>query len=100
MSRRNTGPTAKVRQQIHARSRMRCERCGRSVIFGGGEIHHRQPRGMGGSRRPETNDPANLVMLCDDCHRWVESNRREAYRTGWLVRRGQNPADVPWEVAA
>ena len=97
--RRSTGISARVRRQVHARSKERCERCGRSVLFGGGEVHHRRPRQMGGSRRADTNQPANLVMLCDFCHHDIESHREDAYQDGWLVHAGVDPATVPWKSA-
>lgn len=45
------------------------------------------PRGAGGSRSEAINSPSNLLALCYDCHRWVESNREESYTLGLLVRR-------------
>jgi 5-methylcytosine-specific restriction protein A len=35
-----------------------------------------------------------LVLLCRDCHRWIESHRSAARDAGWLVRQGQDPAAV------
>ncbi|MBB3752423.1 hypothetical protein FHT44_004935 [Mycolicibacterium sp. BK634] len=49
---------------------------------------------MGGSRDPATNTPANGVLLCTHCHRWVESHRDQAFSDGWLVRQGHDPAAV------
>jgi hypothetical protein len=60
------------------------------------EIHHRRPRGMGGSRDPKTNSPANLILLCPDHHAWVESNRTEALEMGFLVPQGHDP--VMWAI--
>lgn len=45
------------------------------------EVHHRLPRGRGGS-----NHWWNLVTLCAGHHRWCESNRDEAYDLGLLTR--------------
>lgn len=47
----------------------------------GVEVHHRLPRGRGG-----TNHQENLVTLCPGHHRWAESNRAEAYELGLLRR--------------
>ena len=96
-----SAPSPQVRQTVYARSQGRCERCGASAY--GGALHHRRPRGMGGSRRPETNRPANLVLLCGEfspgalsgCHETVESRRDMARACGWLVRQTQDPACVP-----
>jgi 5-methylcytosine-specific restriction protein A len=59
------------------------------------ELHHRRARGMGSSRRPETNQAANSLAICRDCHSFAESQRETALRNGWLVRQNQTPADVP-----
>ena len=54
-------------------------------------IHHRCPRGMGGTRTAWVNQPANLIVLCGSgttgCHGWVERNRAEALRDGFLISR-------------
>lgn len=53
-------------------------------------IHHRQPRGAGGTRGAATHSLANLLLICGSgttgCHGYIEDNRRWAYDTGWLVR--------------
>lgn len=93
-----TGPTAAQRQLVVARAQGLCERCGETFL-GGYSIHHRQPRGMGGSALAAANDPTNLVLLCGSgttgCHGWIETHRADAYATGWLVRRPGRPAAVP-----
>ncbi len=77
---------------VHARSGMSCERCGRSVKWDGGEVHHRKGRGG-----PNPHDPTNLVHLCRDCHGHVHSHPEQSYDTGWMIRRGgaEDPAVVP-----
>lgn len=87
------GPNA--RQLVHGRAGMRCERCDKNLTWGGGQIHHRRPRGMGGSRASDTNTPANLLLLCLLCHKWVEENRTAALADGLLVRSATNPEAVP-----
>ena len=76
------------------RAQGRCERCDSANVA---DIHHRRARGMGGTRDPEIHAPANLVVLCRDCHTFVEHNRAEATEQGWLVPRRdpRDPADVP-----
>lgn len=89
---RRTGPSRAVVEMVLARSGGMCERC-----YGTGEqIHHRRPRGMGGTHRVETNMPANLVHLCHSCHGWVESHRTQALADGWLIRQAspKSPAEV------
>lgn len=76
---------------------VRCELCGTWAALTW-SIHHRQPRGMGGSRA-ESNTPDRLLLCCGSgnsgCHGRIESNRAEAYANGWLVRRPFDPVDVP-----
>lgn len=88
---KRTGPTPDTRQLVLDRAENLCERCGKA----GEQIHHRLPRGAGGTSDPEINSPSNLIVLCSTCHAWIESNRSASYDLGLLVRRGQNPADVP-----
>lgn len=86
-----------TREQVYARDHRLCRRCGKQ----GDSIQHRIPRGMGGSKDPRINSLSNLVMLCGDgtrgCHGYVESHRDEAYSTGWLVHRFEDPELVPLE---
>lgn len=94
--RRNTGPTPETRLAVLMRDGYRCVQCGEALEFVW-ECHHRRPRGMGGSRDPQTNSPANLIALHPDCHQWIESRREEALENGWLVPQGKNPAE--WAIA-
>lgn len=107
-ARRDTGPSKAQRAVVLDRSMGGCELCGRLLfddlnrpLGHAYSIHHRQPRGMGGTSRPEINSPANLLLLCGDattpggCHEYVESNRARAYLNGWLVRASADPAEVP-----
>jgi len=56
------------------------------------QIHHRRPRGMGGSSASDTNISGNALALCVGCHQHIESNRDEAIRMGWIVRQQFDPA--------
>lgn len=57
---------------------------------------------MGGSKRPEVNAPANLILLCGSgttgCHGAIESNRAHAYTAGLLLHAGDVPTDTPVEL--
>jgi hypothetical protein len=92
---RPTGPAQQTRQLVHARAQMRCERCDRNVAWEGHEVHHRRPRAAGGSRRADTNQASNLVLLCRGCHRHIEEHPAEAFATGFRVPQGHDPAVVP-----
>lgn len=88
-----TGPTPETRQACWVRDDGMCVACGiRLDVFS--ELHHRRPRGAGGTKRPETNLPSNLIWLCRECHVWVESHRKEARTFGYLVAQHETPASV------
>lgn len=87
-----TGPTPAVRQVVMSRNHGICLRCNRAQ---GEQIHHRRPRGRGGSSLPEANAADNLVFICSSCHSYIESHRTESYRTGWLLRHtNEEPGSV------
>jgi hypothetical protein len=62
-------------------------------------LHHRVPRGMGGTTSPMANSPANLLLVCGSgttgCHAVIEHNRSGARAAGWLLSHGQDPLQVP-----
>lgn len=97
---RSTGPDVGIRRMVMDRAGQHCERCGK-VISGEYSIHHRKPRGMGGTKDPAINSAANLVLLCGSatsasgCHQSVERFRQAASATGFLVLRTADPATVP-----
>lgn len=76
-----------------------CQRCGH-LITGWFSRHHRNPRGMGGSKA-DPHALVNLVLLCGSatsrggCHWLVESQRKQARIDGWLVPDGIDPAVWP-----
>lgn len=92
-----TGPTTLVRIAVLARAGDRCELCNQ---YCSANIHHRRPRGMGGSRSSWMNTAENLLALCGSgtmgCHGYVESNRSRAYESGWLLRSGMFPWETPF----
>lgn len=76
-----------------------CQRCGH-LITGWFSRHHRNPRGMGGSKA-DPHALVNLVLLCGSatsrggCHWAIESQRKQARIDGWLVPDGIDPAEWP-----
>jgi len=91
---RNTGPSPQIRDQVKERDGNACRRCRRAPAT---QIHHRAPRAAGGSKNCDwINNPANLVLVDDQCHAYIESHRARAYETGWLIRRTSD--DLPEEV--
>lgn len=92
-----TGPAPDVVEQVYERAGYSCEVCTEQVGDRRGvdhHIHHRRPRGAGGSRRADTNLPSNLLLLCPGCHQDIESHRGVAQSMGWLVVQGVDPASV------
>jgi hypothetical protein len=88
----DTGPDDETKELVKQRANYGCQRCG---LARGQVIHHRDPRGAGGSSRPEVNAASNLVWICHQCHERVESKRLEAVGEGFLIPDGLHPSDVP-----
>lgn len=61
-------------------------------------------KGMGGDKRPETQLPSNLLLLCGSgttgCHGQVHGNPGWAFDMGLLVRQNAIPAEVPVRLRA
>lgn len=84
-----------TRTLLNERSLGLCELCGHPAT----NIHHRLPRGMGGTRRA-IHTVEWLLHLCGwgnstGCHGAVESSRHVAYTNGWLLRQHQTPPTSP-----
>ena len=90
-----TGFSVEVRHTILARSEGYCEVMAAGCTLMATEIHHRRPRGMGGTVRPETNLASNGLAACRTCHLRCESMRNWARENGFVLLQGDNPADVP-----
>lgn len=88
-----------VRRIFFERDKERCFRCQKWLRWEqrgtGWSMHHRLPRGMGGSSDPVVNGAANAVTLCGSgttgCHGWIEQHRAIAEDHGYIVRRGIVP---------
>lgn len=96
--RKQTGPSQDAVDAVLERGFHSCERCGCAVGPQRGvdhHIHHRRPRAMGGTDRPDTNLPSNLALLCPPCHDDVESMREVSLLHGWLVPQTADPALIP-----
>jgi hypothetical protein len=93
---KKTGPDKKTAGLVLARADGSCERCLRRPPE---QLHHRKPRGSGGSSDPAINSPANLLAVCSQCHLEIEGNRTVSKEQGWLVRFEHSPAETPVWIA-
>lgn len=84
-----------VRHLLACRSGHRCEVGGELLdAVNEGSVHHRQPRGMGGTSDPDVHSLERLLLVCGGRlagvaghHGQVEADREWAYRRGLLVPR-------------
>jgi 5-methylcytosine-specific restriction protein A len=94
---KSTGPAQDVVDAVYERASHSCEACSAAVGPVRGldhHVHHRRPRAMGGTDRPDTNLPSNLLLLCPPCHADVESRRATALEHGHLLWQADDPAQV------
>lgn len=78
------------RRDAHLAENPTCVLTQLSACFGRLDVHHIEPRGMGGSRK----DSSPLATLCRKHHNHVEANREWARGCGLLIRKGgQGDAD-------
>lgn len=80
---------------VLVRAHQVCEACG---AFFADDVHHRQPRGMGGVHGAGAclaNSAPNLLALCRPCHDAIESDREVAIGLGRLVTHPLHSAFVP-----
>ncbi len=92
--------TAKQRALCWERSGGYCEVCGCRLREKGWNLHHRQGRGMGGTKRKVTC--ADGLVICgmgntSGCHRLMDEQRMWALARGFVVHRNgrRAPAEVP-----
>lgn len=67
-------------------------------------LHHRRPRGMGGTKRTDTHTAAGVVLTCGHgtigCHWYAEQHREWAFGRGLLIPQRTDglptdPAEAP-----
>ena len=64
-----------IREQVFARSRGKCEKCGVFITWASMEMHERDPRGMTAHERGEYS-LENSMATCHACHRAAHANRQ------------------------
>ena len=86
-----------VVEAVLRRSRGRCEWCATSVAL---ELHHVDPKGMGGRRRTKeaSDSPGNLLQLCRVCH-GAAHHERVVLPDGHSCQRCYLKASCPHSVA-
>lgn len=93
--------TDEIRFEVLARANYKCERCGTDFLGIPVSVHHRRPRMMGGSKNESLHKSANLIVLCGSgtsgCHGWVESNRSEARKLGFLIQKVESAEEIPFQ---
>lgn len=96
---KDTGPDRATRQLVLERDDWRCFCCGTPILGRPYSLQHRDPRGMGGSKNPLKNSPANLITLLGsattDCHGRVEGRHVADNVAGYWLKTGQDPAVTP-----
>lgn len=96
-------PTHTMRQQrrpLWDRCYGICEVSGRPIEYETFDMHHRRPKAMGGTDRPNVNDLDNLLALHPDVHNGgpgsVHGQPSWSRPRGYLVRQGvDRPGAVP-----
>ena len=89
MSRRPPVDWTMLRIELDDRSRGLCEGCGQHRGTDG-VVHHRKLRSQGGQ-----DDPVNLAVLHDGCHKFAHANPAWAMAHGWIVSGWADPAEAP-----
>ena len=83
---RKTGPSEAQADLVSSRADGCCEAMFVDDCNGRAEqMHHRRPRGAGGTKRKDANSPANLLFVCLPCHNSIESFRGVARERGFLI---------------
>lgn len=85
---------------VRNRSEGLCEKCGVTLTrningipdgLTARSIHHRQPQRWGGK-----DSVICMVNICCGCHAEIHLDEEKAEKEGWIVRREQNPGNIPF----
>lgn len=85
---------AELRRMVIERDKGACVDCGKA----GGLLHHVVPKSMlPGKRKPERDQPKNLVVLCKPCDRWAHTKAARRRHLTYLREKHGYPYDEqPW----
>lgn len=92
---RPTGFPRPVIELVTARSQNYCECMSTGCTLIAEHIHHRRPKGLGGTRRPESQWASNALHVCLRCHLKIHAMPTWSRTHGFLVRQADDPATVP-----
>lgn len=92
---RPTGFPRPVIELVTARSQNYCECMSTGCTLIAEHIHHRRPKGLGGTRRPESQWASNALHVCLRCHLKIHAMPTWSRTHGFLVRQSDEPATVP-----
>jgi hypothetical protein len=91
-----------VRDMIWEREQHHCAACGRLLASTDWHsLQHRRARGMGGTRRVESAQATNGLLVCGSatsrggCHLAIESHPAWALSKGYRVGQTRDPATIP-----
>lgn len=85
--------SSKTKKLLLARAKDLCEYCGKPCPTA--QYHHRRPRGMGGTKRLDSGNPENGVVVHLHCHAAIESDREQSLFLGFLVWQSHEPLTTP-----
>lgn len=90
-----------VIELVTGRSGGHCECMSSGCTLVAEHTHHRRPKGLGGTRRPESQYASNALAVCARCHLRIHAMPTWARDNGFLVRQSDDPAAVPvwWRCA-
>lgn len=84
MSARSARVAVRLRSGNRCEARVECNGA-EGVLF-----HHRKRRAQG-----VVESDANLLRLCDACHKWIHANPAKSYELGLLVPSWADPETIP-----
>lgn len=83
--------------EVEERAGWACEACG-ATVSGKPDLHHRKARGIGGTSEEDLDVATNIIRIHPRCHAWIHAHPRVGREHGWIVRRGDDPAQVEVKV--
>lgn len=86
-------PNSKTCKTVDKRENFACLICNTSIYQTVGARHHRKMRSQ--AEKSVKHSVANLILVCEPCHRMIHAHPAQSYENGWLVHSYAAPLDVP-----